>query len=211
MCSSDLFPEAASDVKVLDFVREGRWDFSALASVPAAIWDAAQGSFFCFGLDPDTLVWRRDPSGVFSTRSAYQLARPARARSWTFSFVWHSFIPRKLSFFMWRLQNGQLPLDDVLEKYHIHGPSKYHCCVLGQVETMEHVFSAGQLASATWVFFENSLGLSTSAAKVRSRRAAWWLRPVQGQALRRLIRNLRILLLWILWSERNSSHVGGRG
>nr|XP_027124765.1 uncharacterized protein LOC113741433 [Coffea arabica] len=204
------FPEAASDVKVLDFVREGRWDFSALASVPAAIWDAAQGSFFCFGLDPDTLVWRRDPSGVFSTRSAYQLARPARARSWTFSFVWHSFIPRKLSFFMWRLQNGQLPLDDVLEKYHIHGPSKYHCCVLGQVETMEHVFSAGQLASATWVFFENSLGLSTSAATVRSRCAAWWLRPVKGKALRWLMRILPILILWFLWRARNLSRFEGR-
>ncbi|XP_027170937.1 uncharacterized protein LOC113770618 [Coffea eugenioides] len=170
----------------------------------------AQGSFFCFSSDPDTLVWLRDPSGVFSTRSAYQLVRPTRACSWAFSFFWQSSIPRKLSFFMWRLVNGQLPMDDVLKKFQIHGPSKCHCCVLAQLETMEHVFSTGQLATETWAFFEYSLGLSASAATVRSRCVTWWLFPVKGKALRWLMRTLPILILWFLWRARNISRFEGR-
>ena len=75
---------------------------------------------------------------------------------------------------------------------------------------MEHVFSIGQLASATWAFFEYSLGLSTLAATVRSRCTTWWLRPVEGKTLRWLMRILPILILWFLWRARNLSRFEGR-
>nr|XP_027083596.1 uncharacterized protein LOC113705890 [Coffea arabica] len=193
-----------------EFLREERWDYPALASLLAVIGDAAQGSFFCFGSDPDTLIWLGDPSGVFSTRSAYQLVRPARACSWAFSFFWQSSILRKLSFFMWRLVNGQLLMDNMLEKFQVYGPSKCHCCVPAQLETMEHVFSTGQLATKTWAFFEYSLGISASAATVRSRCAPWWLFLLKGKALCWLMRILPILILWFLWWVRNMSRFEGR-
>ena len=82
------YPDLASNAMVSDFLREGQWDYLALAGFPSEIIEMVQGSFFCFGSDPDALVWSLDPSGVFSVRSAYQLVRPARALSWVCFYIW---------------------------------------------------------------------------------------------------------------------------
>ena len=78
----------ASDATISKFLREGQWDYLYLAVLPSGIGEAVQGSFFCFGTDPDNLVWLLDPSGVFSMRFTYQLVRPARAQSWAFTYIW---------------------------------------------------------------------------------------------------------------------------
>ena len=110
---------------------------------------------------------------------------------------------------MWRLLNGHLPVDDVLQKFQIHGPSKCHCCLPAQGETLQHVFSTGQLAGVTWMFFERSLGVSVRSVAVRSRCSDWWMSPVKGKALRWVSRILPVLILWFLWRARNASRFEG--
>ena len=71
---------------------------------------------------------------------------------------------------MWRLLHEQLPVDDVLAKFQVHGPSRCQCCSLPQLETLQHVFATGVLATEVWGFFGQLLGVATpSVACVRSR------------------------------------------
>nr|XP_027083643.1 uncharacterized protein LOC113705941 [Coffea arabica] len=77
---------------------------------------------------------------------------------------------KKFSFLMWRLLHEQLPVDDVLAKFQVHGPSRCQCCLLPQLETLQHVFATGVLATEVWGFFGQLLGVATpSVACVRSR------------------------------------------
>ncbi|XP_027082422.1 uncharacterized protein [Coffea arabica] len=111
------FPDLASNTWVYDFLHEGQWDHLALAAFPSEVTESTADSFFCFGKVPDGLVWTLQPSGEFSTKSAYQVVRSSGVRSWAFASIWHSLIPQKFSFLMWRLLHEQLPVDDVLAKF----------------------------------------------------------------------------------------------
>ena len=94
----------------------------------------------------DEVLWVPSKSGAFSLASAYQEVRQARGRAVVFAQIWHDRIPLKISFFMLRLLMRRLPLDDVLREMGFQLPSKCWCCEVAGEESLDHVFSRGQIA-----------------------------------------------------------------
>lgn len=83
-------------------------------------------------------------------------------------------IPMKVSFFMFRLLLQKLPLGESLTKLGFHGPSKCYCCSFPALETFDHVFSNGDLASSVWNFFGAECGILPSGVSLRVRLVSWW-------------------------------------
>ena len=65
----------------------------------------------------DTMLWKAEPSGVYSTKSAYRLMmNPNRSGSdgRTFKIIWKLKIPPRAAVFSWRLIKDRLPTRDNL-------------------------------------------------------------------------------------------------
>ena len=189
-----------------DFIRDGRWDSLVLAQYfPSDIMALILQHPTPEGERPDEVVWMPTPSGQFSLSSAFQEVRQARNASWLFSRIWHPQIPLKVSFFMLRLLRGRLPLDDILGKFGIQGPSKCFCCSLSEGESIEHIFAQGQLAKAVWDFFGATCGLFLSQVPLRDTLVAWWLSSQSDVHKRLVVDILPSFICWHVWKARNKA------
>lgn len=72
--------------------------------------------------------------------------------SFVYKNVWQSAVPLKISFLMLRLLQDRLPLASSIKRFGVHGPSKCFCCVHPNEESLDHIFSDGDLAEAAWNF-----------------------------------------------------------
>jgi len=60
----------------------------------------------------DTMLWKADSIGVYSTKSAYRLLMPSNSpvpSKRNFQILWHMKIPPRASIFSWRLFLDRLP------------------------------------------------------------------------------------------------------
>nr|XP_027122188.1 uncharacterized protein LOC113739143 [Coffea arabica] len=136
-----------------------------------------------FGDENSGSKWEGDrPSGMdayevgaFTLASAYQEVRQGRTSSLVPSRIWQARILLKVSFFMLRLLMRRLPLDDVLGEIGFKLASKCFCCVDATGETLEHVFSTGQLALEVWSYFQSICGIASDSSSIRSHLFAWWM------------------------------------
>ena len=142
----------------------GRWDAQILVTVlsPELILAILQHPALT-GRAINEVIWMPTKSGRFSLSSAFHEVRQARHTSFVYSNIWKPDIPLKVSFFKLRLLMGRLPLHKVLGKFGLHLPSKCFCCSLSVGETIEHVFSEGQVATEVWNYFARSCGIRLSA------------------------------------------------
>ncbi|XP_071933856.1 uncharacterized protein [Coffea arabica] len=108
----------------------------------------------------DELIWSLTSSGKFTLALAFEEVRQARNSLFVHSQIWHRRIPSKISVFILRLLCGRLPFPDVLCRMGFQMPSKCLCCPNGAIETVEHVFSEGQIAKAVWNYFASMCGLT---------------------------------------------------
>ena len=67
----------------------------------------------------DILVLNASSSGVFSTKSTYELVRRKHNSSMVLQVVWNPMIPGKISFLAWHLLHNFLTLDANLQKRRI--------------------------------------------------------------------------------------------
>lgn len=75
-----------------------------------------------------------------------------RQREWTnntYKDIWLKGLPFKISFFMWRLGKGKVPVDDNIRRWVIEGLSRCWCCTNLAQETMCHVFLKSNTANRT--------------------------------------------------------------
>lgn len=77
----------------------------------------------------DQPYWSLETSGEFSVRSAWEFLRSRRDSASSYSKMWVKGLPFKISFFMWKLWKGILPLDDAPRWLGYFMPSKCWCCV----------------------------------------------------------------------------------
>ena len=57
--------------------------------------------------DPDSISWRLEPSGRFSTKSLYAAIAPSTAPE-PFSLIWGIRLPLKIRIFLWQWIRGRL-------------------------------------------------------------------------------------------------------
>ena len=122
---------------------------------------------------PDLMVWRPSQSGRFTLQFAFQLVRRRANSSFMSRRTWHPVLPLKISFFLLRILRGRLPVDCCLWRFGVQGPSKCGCCPSPNMETIEHVFAEGDMASRVWHFFGDPVGISWTGTSVCVRLAAW--------------------------------------
>ncbi|KAL9676080.1 hypothetical protein QQ045_004293 [Rhodiola kirilowii] len=101
---------------------------------------------------PDTLKWKYTKDGNFSNKVCYDKIRDHWPKEKLFKHTWRSWIPPKISIFLWRLWHQALPTDDNLAKVGISGASKCWCCSKPKSETVEHLFILGEYAAQVWEF-----------------------------------------------------------
>ncbi|KAL2531794.1 Uncharacterized protein Adt_05145 [Abeliophyllum distichum] len=64
----------------------------------------------------DQIVWTDTSDGRFVTKSAWQLVRTGSNIQAVYRMIWSSIIPTTVSFFCWRLWQGLIPVDVVIQR-----------------------------------------------------------------------------------------------
>ncbi|OVA13469.1 Reverse transcriptase zinc-binding domain [Macleaya cordata] len=98
----------------------------------------------------DERLWGGSLDGVFSIKSCYDMLC-SHDDLWVFhSTFWDGFVPSKLGVFFWRLVQGVILVNVVVQRCHILLVSKYLCCVSVKIETISHLFLDIDLARMLW-------------------------------------------------------------
>ncbi|GAA0184438.1 hypothetical protein LIER_31726 [Lithospermum erythrorhizon] len=114
-------------LKVCDLWTNGAWDQDKLR---ALVFEKQVQSILQTHIhhgSGDTLVWKTTTNGDFSLADAYEEVRVCNDISAVFSSIWHTIIPKKMSFMVWRLHRKQLPVDAILKRKGVQLAAK---CVL---------------------------------------------------------------------------------
>ena len=186
-----------------DVMTNGAWDRGRLLQIlPSDTVDLVMKTPVPSGRGTDQVVWMPTKSGAFTLASAYQEVRQGRTTSLELSRIWQARIPLKVSFFMLRLLMRRLPLDDVLGEMGFKLVSKCFCCVDATGETLEHIFSTGQLALEVWNYFQSICGIASDSSSIRSHLFAWWLSLAPSGEQRFVCSVTPIFICWNIWKAR---------
>jgi hypothetical protein len=86
---------------------------------------------------PDSVSWKLEASGLFSTKSMYQaLCRGPKIN--VTKLFWKAKVPMKIRIFTWQMARGRLPSNDQILKR--GGASQGLCALCGQPENVDHIF-----------------------------------------------------------------------
>ncbi|KAL2497433.1 Uncharacterized protein Adt_22983 [Abeliophyllum distichum] len=100
----------------------------------------------------DQIVWTDTSDGRFVTKSAWQLVRTGSTIQAIYRMIWSSTIPTTVSFFCWRLWQGLIPVDVVIQRrIGSHMASRCQCC--SAIETIQHLFIDSSTADTVWRHF----------------------------------------------------------
>ncbi|XP_055824261.1 uncharacterized protein LOC129892709 [Solanum dulcamara] len=75
----------------------------------------------------DQACWKLTSHGNFTSKSAWELVRKKRAKTLTDGCTWHTNIPFKVSFLLWRALRQKLPTNDKLVQFGVV-PAACSCC-----------------------------------------------------------------------------------
>ncbi|XP_071917081.1 uncharacterized protein [Coffea arabica] len=103
----------------------------------------------------------------------------------------------------------RLLVPDRLCKLDFHLPSKCFCCSSASAESIEHLFSNGQIASAVWNYFGGLYGFNSPGSSLRPRIVGWWLRLHDSEIRRLIDRILPSVVCWQIWKARNKAMFEG--
>ena len=101
----------------------------------------------------DSLIWKVDPSGAYSTKSAYNILKND-GRSVNddraFKIIWNLKIPPRAIAFCWRIFRNRLPTKANLRKRHITLPS-YKCPLCdSEEEDIGHIMFSCRITRNLW-------------------------------------------------------------
>lgn len=85
----------------------------------------------------------------------------------------------------------------------IHGPPRCFFCLSPEQESLDHVFSNGDLASSVWNFFGAECGILPSGVSLRVRLVSWWYTYRANPQVSFVLRLLPCFVCWHLWKTRN--------
>ncbi|XP_027103196.1 uncharacterized protein [Coffea arabica] len=162
------------------------------------------------GSGQDSAKWCLIESGDFSLASTYPISGGQRPASFMFDRVWHPLLLIKIAFFMIRVLRDRLLLASSLGRLNVHGPSKYFCCMEFQSESLDHIFSEGDLAQFLWRFFGHAVGVVYREAGVRSRLVGWWCRMPHHSCVEAVHSVVPSMICSHIWLARNLAYFEGQ-
>ncbi|XP_027150157.1 uncharacterized protein LOC113750371 [Coffea eugenioides] len=123
-------------------------------------------------------------------------------------FVWGSRIPLKISFFVWKLTRGWVPLEVVLERRGFSMNSRCSCCQAAE-ESILQVFVTGPVAKEVWRHFRRRFGILDDPSSSVSVTLLSWFYSTSRVALGHTRTIIPLLVLWFLWKRRNKARYEG--
>lgn len=149
------------DLLVARILTNSSWDVSKLRTlVSKEMVEKIIASSIQISSGIDVHIWQPNLDGSFSTKSAWHLIRAQGLGSLWRKWLWHKFVPKKMSLLCWRAKKQVLPVDDILIKLGISLVSKCHCCVLPQQESIDHILCSGDLAIMVLIYFAGILAFN---------------------------------------------------
>jgi len=151
----------------------------------------------------DTLIWDKDPSGIYTPKAGYSaisLESLLHDAKWWWKSLWKLKCPPKSKIFMWCILENKVPTWDKLQKRNVYGPG--WCCLCKNAEeTITHLFLQCKFVAAVW----------EECSKLSSFHYRWegldmeqaWKLWVSNPANRDVI-PLPLLVIWGIWYARNS-------
>ncbi|OVA14271.1 Ribonuclease H domain [Macleaya cordata] len=109
--------------------------------------------------DTDTRLWALTTDGIFTVKSAFMQTRNLAPSCPLARFFWAKFIPMKLLVFFWRAINRAVPVDVRIQNCNVSLASGCVCCMQRQIESFEHLFMRGDIASSLWDYFSPPFGI----------------------------------------------------
>ncbi|XP_019251036.1 PREDICTED: uncharacterized protein LOC109229948 [Nicotiana attenuata] len=189
---------------------EGQWDVEKLRELlPDDLALHIINNIPCpaYSDELDKPIWSLDTRGQFSVKTAWQYLKRRKDPALAFSNMWIAGLPFKISFFMWKLWRGKLPLDSTLRRMGYFVPSKRWCCIRQNEETISHVFFRFYTATKVWSYFFNHAGISLEGLSLHQAIVKCWTLKVITR-LKPIFLALPCIIVWELWKRRNSNKHG---
>ncbi|XP_040952344.1 uncharacterized protein [Gossypium hirsutum] len=154
----------------------------------------------------DTKVWKGEPSGEFTVRSAYKLLQEANLDSSNYLLqadtkdfyrkLWNLQLPTKILIFIWRISWNYIPSLVNLRSKRVTTIAR---CPRGcsAEEDSLHVFRQCPVSTDAWI------SLNMAWVTEHTDQSAWtWLTWVFSRGTKQQIR-IFCYALWVIWNSRN--------
>ncbi|XP_019234078.1 PREDICTED: uncharacterized protein LOC109214596 [Nicotiana attenuata] len=148
------------------------------------------------------------PSGNFTVSSAWRILRHREPSNLEFVKIWTKGLPFKISFFLWRVWKGKVPIDNLWRRGGYVVVSKCWCCLPPQEDSYQHLFLTSDTATKVWRNFTQATGLVINLVQVYQVIREWWNAKCCPK-LKPLFQAAPALILWELWKRRNTIKHGG--
>ncbi|KAL1535247.1 zeta-carotene isomerase [Salvia divinorum] len=145
--------------KVADLWSDGLWSQPKLLrlhyqyGLPRAVIDDILNIPILAG-EKDLPRWTLSPLGNFTVTSVWESNRAHRPIIPAWAALWNDNLTTSMSIFLWRLLSNRIPVDAKLQWRKIELASKCLCCPESpKIETLQHLFVNGLVASKVWKEF----------------------------------------------------------
>ncbi|KAL0920848.1 hypothetical protein M5K25_007863 [Dendrobium thyrsiflorum] len=198
---SILHTISSSAIKVNNFFRNNSWDIEAILSlVPKEICLKIEKHClenFC----NDQILFTLSNNGNFVFKVAWDHIRNKKDSTMVYNRIWCNNIPTSYSILVWRICKGYIPVDVCLWKKGFYLPSKCQCCY--HVESINHVFVNGPIASRVWIWFDAFFNTDYFSGHLTFNHL---LTVIFHNTTRGHIKIITAMsLIWFLWLDRNDS------
>jgi hypothetical protein len=153
-------------------------------------------------------VWRQDPGGSYTVRSAYNLLthQDVQDAEATTYLIWHKHVSLKASVLAWRLLFNRLPTKyNVVRRHIITHYSNYYVTSCEEVETAQHLFLSFPVFAHLWSLIRTWVDISSADPFLIRDHFVQFTHAAGGsQARRSFLQLLWLCGIWVLWHERNS-------
>nr|XP_009766248.1 PREDICTED: uncharacterized protein LOC104217646 [Nicotiana sylvestris] len=171
------FPINEGLLEVADLRTEDHW-YNALLNqtFPEDIADHIRQEIQFYNGDEywDTPRWMPTPSGKFTVSSAWRIMSHREPSNPEFAKLWTKGLPFKISFFLWKVWRGKVPIDDIWRRGGYMVVSKCWCCIPPHEDSFQHLFLTSETGTKVWKAFLQATGLMNNMVQVHQVIREWW-------------------------------------
>ncbi|KAH0695796.1 hypothetical protein KY289_013278 [Solanum tuberosum] len=157
----------------------------------------------------DEAVWKPTDNGEFSCASAWQICRQKKDSNKINSYIWHKYVPFKISFLVWRAMRHKLPTNEKIITFG-SAPANCSCCRRPGRDDINHIFVNGDFAKYIWEWFAAPCGVYHNQTYIRDILYSWWGMGNKNDAHKLILQVAPIVVCWNLWKNRCAAKYGGK-
>jgi hypothetical protein len=155
-------------------------------------------------LTQDRLVWHWNPSGIYSSKSAYDAMFIGQSATLGAKELWSTRAPNKCMFYLWTVLHCRVWFS---ARLHRHGlPNNVPCDFCDQMdETLDHLLVGCVFSRETWFKLLRRCGWSQVSPAPDDAFVDWWLQSRKRipKLHQKAFNSFVTLIAWSLWCHRN--------